>query len=97
MKYGSQFTGVIITGSTVYNFTEQGLAIVRFAMSNGFKCLMPDSDFYSWSPIEHDKFDYLVEDAIEYLNTKCVEDGFVFTFVDTDFVLLDSNEQIVVG
>lgn len=88
MKYGSNFTGVIIEGATLYNPTEQGIAVVRFAMSHGFKCVLPDSNTDNWSDIDYDMFDYLVEDAIEYLNTKCVEDGFVFTFEDTDFVLI---------
>lgn len=94
MKYGSNFAGVIIEGATLRNPTEQGFEVVRFAMSHGFKCILPDANTDNWDSVEWDMFDYLVEDAIEYLNTKCVEEGFVFTFVDTDFVLLDTASEV---
>lgn len=100
MKFGKEDVGIYVTGATVYNVEEQGFRLVDFAVSNGFEIDMTEYDkardeyannfdelSYDW----FEDFGWLVEDAIGYLNTHCVDSGVVFTFIDTDFVLIDVN------
>jgi hypothetical protein len=106
MKYSKQDIGVFIPGVTENDSVEQNFKIIDFAITNGFEIDIQelsyakdeyanDKDELGWGWFED--IGYVTEEALEYLNTKCVEQGVVFTFVDTDFVLLDSNYESVVG
>lgn len=108
MKFNQEHIGIIVSGATVNNTEEQGFEIVDFAIENGFEI---DLNEYALAKQEYktqyddlsydwfEDFGYLVEDAIGYLNTFCVDSGVVFTFFDTDFVLIGlnglDNEQAV--
>jgi hypothetical protein len=97
MKFSSKDAGVVIPGATLFNPTEQSLQIISFAARQGFDIdenelthLFLDLEAGTYDA--YDEVDYVLEDALAYLNTKCVEDGCVFTFVDTDFVLVGADE-----
>lgn len=97
MKFSNANTGTIIPGATLFNPTEQALEIIQFAARQGFEIdenelthLKLDLDAGSFNA--YDEVDYVLEDALDYLNTQCVDDGCVFTFVDTDFVLVGTDE-----
>jgi hypothetical protein len=106
MKFGKEDVGLVISGASLYNVTEQNFKILDFAVSQGFE-LDENELAHAKLDYEHntDELDidfyeelgYVVEDALHYLNTNCVEPGVVFTFVDTDFVLLDSNYESMVN
>lgn len=106
MKFNKEDVGVFVEGASLHNPTEQTFKILDFAVSQGFEIdehelshAKLDYEFnndelsYDW----YEQLDWALEDALGYLNTKCVEQGVVFTFRDTDFVLLDSNYESVVG
>lgn len=98
MKFNSQDAGVVIPGATVFNPEEQSINVIEFAARQGFdidenELTHMKLDFQAGDTFDiYDEIDYVLEDALEYLNTQCVEDGCVFTFVDTDFVLVGSDE-----
>lgn len=100
MKFNKEDIGVFVSGATVNNPTEQTFAILEFAVANGYEMdtealatakksyeLDYDSLGYDW----FEELDWALEDALAYLNTKCVDSGVAFTFWDTDFVLIDEN------
>jgi hypothetical protein len=99
MKFSKEDVGVFVSGSTVYNPTEQTFAVLDFAISQGFyidenelahyKLDYQTEDGISYAGLED--LDYALEDALDYLNTKCCEEGVAFTFYETDFVLIDYN------
>lgn len=106
MKYGKSDVGVFVAGATENDSVEQNFKIIDFAITNGFKIdeqelayakdeYANDYDALGWGWFED--IGYVTEEALEYLNTNCVEQGVVFTFVDTDFVLLDSNYESMVN
>ena len=100
MKFNKEDVGVFVSGATVHNPTEQTFAILDFAVSQGYEM---DTDALEHAKLDYkhnyDELDYswfedldwALEDALGYLNTKCVDEGVVFTFWDTDFVLIDAN------
>ena len=97
MKFSNKEAGVVIEGATLFNPTEQALAIIEFAARQGFDIdenelthLKLDLDAGTFD--SYDELDFVLDDALVYLNTQCVDDGCVFTFVDTDFVLVGSDE-----
>jgi hypothetical protein len=97
MKFSNTDKGVFISGATLFNPTEQALHIIDFAATQGFDI---DENELTHLKLDldagvvdvYDEVDYVLEDALEYLNTHCVDDGCVFTFVDSDFVLVGSDE-----
>ena len=92
MKYGNHDRGVYVSGDTVYNPTEQAYYIIQFARGEGFKGELPDfNNMATWEVDELEELDILLEEALEYLNNNCVEPGYVFTFYDTDFVLIGGD------
>lgn len=100
MKFGEKDLGVFIAGATLYNSTEQGYHIARFAHANGLEFdlevleeAIKKTD--EWSYDEHEEFGYLVDDSVDYLNTFCAEDGYYFTFENTDFVLVKLDDESV--
>jgi hypothetical protein len=106
MKYGKSDVGVFVAGATENDSVEQNFKIIDFAITNGFEIdeqelayakdeYVQDKDELGWGWFED--IGYVTEQALEYLNTNCVERGVVFTFVDTDFVLLDSNYESMVN
>lgn len=106
MKFNKQDVGVFIQGASLYTSTEQNFKILDFAVAQGFdidehELAHAKLDYeHNNDELGYDWFEdlgYVVEDALEYLNNNCVEKGVVFTFVDTDFVLLDSNYESMVG
>jgi hypothetical protein len=95
--------GVVIPGATVHNVTEQSFEIIRFAWRQGFDTNITElekayneylNDESSDVDLDED-LGWEVEAALDYLNSNCV-DGVVFTFVDSDLVILDSNYDGVV-
>lgn len=106
MKFGKEHTGLIVAGASVYDPTEQTFAILDFAVANGYEmdteALATAKQSYKeeFNELDYDwyeELDWALEDALGYLNTKCVEEGVAFAFIDTDFYLLDSNYDNVVG
>lgn len=106
MKFGKEDVGVFVQGANLYTSTEQNFRILDFAVSQGYELdehelahakldyeNNNDELSYDW----YEQLDFALEDALAYLNKNCVEQGVVFTFVDTDFVLLDSNYDSMVG
>lgn len=92
--------GVIIPGASVYNPTEQTFKILDFAVAQGYEI---DENELTHAKLDYqhnddlpysffEELDFALEDALAYLNTKCVDDGVAFTFRDTDFVLIGMNE-----
>ena len=103
MKFNKQDVGVFIEGATVYSPTEQAFQVIYFAINQGFnidrQAVWEAEQLYKtddWKPQDYEDNDFLLEDSLEYLNTHCTDEGVVFTFVDTDFVLLDSGYDKVV-
>jgi hypothetical protein len=106
MKYGKSDVGVFVAGATENDSVEQNFKIIDFAITNGFEI---DEQELAYAKDEYaeekdqlgfgwfEDIGYVTEQALEYLNKNCVERGVVFTFVDTDFVLLDSNYESVVN
>lgn len=97
MKFNSQYAGVIIPGATLFNPEEQSINVIEFAARQGFdidenELTHMKLDLETGTYDIYDELNYVLEDALEYLNTNCVEDGCVFTFVDTDFVLVGADE-----
>lgn len=96
MKFGKNDLGVYVEGASLYNPTEQSWHIVNFARNHGF-----NFDYDEWAAVvaeenemsddDYENLSYLLEDALYYLNDNCCEDGVVFTFRDTDFVLIGYN------
>jgi hypothetical protein len=91
--------GVVIPGATVNSATEQTIEILRFAWRQGYEIDIKELEAAKnelsngdLSPDDYEALEFHLEDALDYLNTNCV-DKVVFTFVDTDFVLLDSNYE----
>lgn len=94
MKFSKEDVGVFVEGATLYNPTEQSFQVLRFAMSQGFEYDFPeDTNTDDWSYDEFEDLGWAVEEAIAYLNTECCDDDVAFTFVDTDFVLVDLDFQ----
>lgn len=98
MKFTKTEIGVIIPGSTTYSVNEQTVEILNFAWRNGFQLNKLELDRayneirsgeISFDDLE--ALDWTLEEALTYLNKNCVEKGLVFTFRDTDFVLMGSN------
>jgi hypothetical protein len=96
-------TGIVIPGASTYNTTEQSFEIIRFAWRQGFDTNIAEldkayndylNDLTGDTDLDED-LGWEVEAALDYLNTHCV-DGVVFTFVDSDLVILDSNYDSVV-
>lgn len=100
MVFTKDDIGVIISGATLHNPTEQAFAILDFAVANGYQMntealetakksyeLDYDSLGYDW----FEDLEWTLEDAIGHLNTKCVMGAVAFTFRDTDFVLIGYN------
>ena len=98
MKFNKDDIGVFIAGATENSYTEQSFKILEFASANGMyldenelahaKLDSKDNDL----PIDfYDDLGYAVEEALDYLNTNCVEQGVAFTFIDTDFCLVGGN------
>lgn len=104
MKFNKEDVGLVIEGASVNNYTEQSFKILEFAYAQGFPIdhnelqhARLDYETDSDVPVDfYEDLGYVVEDALVYLNTECCEQGVVFTFVDTDFVLLDSNYESMV-
>ena len=97
MKFSSADAGMVIPGATVFNAEEQSIAIIAFAARQGFEVDEQELthiklDLEAGLHYAYDDLDFVLEDALLYLNTECVEDGCVFTFRDTDFVLVGSDE-----
>lgn len=101
MKFSKDDVGVFISGATHYNATEQSFKILDFAISQGFE--VDENEFaHAKLDYEHntdelgidwyDELYFVVEDALTYLNTNCVEEGVAFTFRDTDFVLVGGED-----
>jgi tRNA(Leu) C34 or U34 (ribose-2'-O)-methylase TrmL len=101
MKFSKEDIGVFIGGASLYNITEQNFKILDFAVAQGFELDENELEHakldyihntdelgYDW----HEELGYVVEDALHYLNTNCVEPGVAFTFRDTEFVLIGENE-----
>ena len=89
MKYGKYDVGTYVSAT---NPTYQSYYIIQFARGEGFKCDPIDfSELEELSYDELEDFHMLLEEAVEYLNTNCVEKGYVFTFIDTDFRLIGSG------
>lgn len=105
MKFNKEDVGVFVEGASLYNSTEQSFKILEFAAAQGMyidenelQHAKLDYELDSDVPIDfYEDLGYAVEEALDYLNKNCVEQGVVFTFVDTDFVLLDSNYESMVG
>lgn len=92
-KYGYYDRGVYVSGDTLYSPTEQAYYVIQFARNEGFEAELPNFDnMAAWGVDELEDFGFLLEEAVAYLNNNCVEDGYVFTFRDTDFVLIGGNE-----
>lgn len=101
IRYGLNDRGVIVEGATLYNPTEQGFKILEFASYSGMDI---DDDEVQHARLDYELDDgnlgysffedlgWAVEEAVEFLNTHCCEDGVAFTFRDTDFVLIGMNE-----
>lgn len=103
MKFSKADVGVFIEGATLYSPTEQGFQIIYFAINQGFnidrQAVWEAEQIYKtgeWSYDDYEDNDFLVEEALSFLNTKCTDDDVAFTFVDSDFVLLDSGYDKVV-
>lgn len=99
MKFTKSEVGVVIPGATVHSFNEQTIEILKFAWRNGFEInkaeLDKAEDEVRSGEISYDELESLgwaLEEALEYLNENCVEDKLVFTFRDSDFVLIGVNE-----
>lgn len=101
IKYGKEDVGVYVEGATLRNPTEQSFEILKFASYSGMDIddneveharmdyELDDGDLgYDF----YEELGWAVEDAINFLNSNCVEDGVVFTFRDTDLVLIGANE-----
>jgi hypothetical protein len=105
MKFNKEDVGVVVEGATVNNYTEQSFKILEFAAAQGMyidenELAHARLDYEADNDVPIDFYEDLgwaVEEALDYLNKNCVEQGVVFTFVDTDFVLLDSNYDSMVG
>lgn len=99
MKFNKEDVGVFVSGATVHNPTEQTFAILDFAISQGFEIdenelAHTKLDYQTENGLSYDtleELDWVLEDALHYLNTQCCEEGIAFTFWDTDFVLIDVN------
>lgn len=100
MKFNKEQVGVFITGATLYSSTEQNFKILDFAVAQGFELdhnelehakLDYANNIEELSPEWYEVLDYVLEDALEYLNINCVERGVAFTFIDTDFALIGVN------
>lgn len=98
MKFTKSEMGVVIPGASLYSVNEQTLEILNFAWRNGFELNKRELDRayeevrsgeISFEDLE--ALDWTLEEALTYLNKNCVEKGLVFTFRDSDFVLMDSN------
>jgi hypothetical protein len=95
----------VVEGASVNNYTEQSFKILEFASAQGMyidhnelQHARMDYELDSDVPVDfYEDLGWAVEEALDYLNKNCVEQGVVFTFVDTDFVLLDSNYESMVG
>jgi hypothetical protein len=100
MKFSKEDLGVFIAGASENNSVEQDFKVIDFAISNGFEIDEQELS-YAKDEYEEDKDElgygwfedigYVVEEALQYLNTNCVEKGVVFAFIDTDFCLIDGN------
>jgi len=99
MKFNQKDVGVYVEGASLFNPTEQNLAILEFAINHGYLLTMEELQLYkdqykSIDDLSYDWYDDLnweLEVAIQYLNNHCCEPGVAFTFVDTDFVLIGGN------
>lgn len=100
MKFGKEDIGVFISGASLNSITEQDFKILDFAISQGFEIdenalAHAKLDFeHNTDELDRDWYEelgYTVEDALDYLNKNCVEQGVAFTFRDTDFVLIGAN------
>lgn len=100
MKFNKDNIGVFVEGASLYSSTEQTFKILEFAVTQGYQIdehelshAKLDYEFnrdelpFDW----YDELDWALEHALDYLNTQCCDDGVVFTFWDTDFVLIDVN------
>ena len=101
IKYGKEDIGVIVEGATVNNSTEQSFKILEFASYSGMHIdddeiqharLDYENDFDSLPYDWFEDLGWAVEEALDFLNTQCTEDGVAFTFRDTDLVLIGGNE-----
>lgn len=101
IKYGKEDIGVIVEGATKYSSTEQSFEILKFASYSGMD--IDDNEIQHAildyqnddGSLGYDFFEDLgwaVEEALDFLNTQCTEDGVAFTFRDTDLVLIGGNE-----
>lgn len=100
MKFGKEDLGIFIAGATENNPVEQDFKVIDFAVSQGFEideqelAYAKDEYFEDRDSLGFGWFEdigYVVEEALEYLNTHCVEKGVAFAFIDTDFCLIDGN------
>ena len=96
MKFGKESLGVIVEGATLHSPEEQGFVIVDFAIEQGFEIDLNEyakaKDEYKneYDDLTYDwfeEFGFLVEDAVDYLNKECTEEGFIFGFNDSHFML----------
>ena len=103
MKFGKESVGVFIEGSTLRNPTQQSAEIVQLAVRLGLDLNMEQwgedygkivaNDLDDWSYEDFENLDWLVEDAMYFLNANCTDDGYAFTFRDTDFVLIGVEDD----
>lgn len=99
MKFTKEDIGVFIAGATENNYTEQSFKILQFASAQGMyidenelQHARLDYEADNDVPIDfYDDLGYAVEEALDYLNSNCVEQGVAFTFIDTDFCLVGGN------
>jgi hypothetical protein len=99
MKFNKSDIGIIIPGATVNTITEQTFKILEFAESHGFKIdiveLTKAYEEYrkgEWEYKDEEDLGWALEEALEYLNELCTDNGVAFTFRDTDFVLIGGEE-----
>ncbi len=98
-KFNKSDVGVYVEGASVNNYTEQSFKILEFASAQGMyidqnelQHARLDYETDSDVPIDfYEDLGYAVEEALDYLNKNCVEQGVAFTFVDTDLVLIDGG------